>query len=882
MTMKQVDGDISDSKVQSAELPPARRSAIFAISGEYWTISYLGTTFSLKDVKGLIYLQHLLQHPGQEFHALDMLNRAGGATASLSPNADVASLLESVGVTVGGLGDAGEMLDARAKQEYKRRLFELRKEREELLEGSDHERAVKVERELEFLAQELGRALGLGGRDRRMGSAAERARLSVTRAIRAAVQKISEHHGRLAELLDRAIRTGTFCLYTPDANHAISWDFSVETARTPAGPPAPAPFFVRNESRFPPAPANKITFVGRNAERAMLRHYLDQAVRGEGRVAFIAGAAGVGKTRIASEMAAEAWTRGFLILTGCCYDRSDCVPFMPFVEILEAALAQACSPRAFRDALGNDAGELSRLLPQLQRQFPDIPPPLDLTPEQSRRVLFKALLELLRRVTGSSPVLLVVEDLQWADEGTFSLLNYLSRSIAKIPVVIVVTYRNDDIDPVGRLAGTVYDLARAGLTGEIKLQGLDQDSVADMIRALSGREPPQAVVTSIYTGTEGNPFFVEELFKHLVERGELLDLDGEFRPDLQLADTDVPQSLRVVIGQRLARLGTSTRKTLGTAAVIGRSFTFQLLEAATGGDTDFLLDQIEEAEKAGIISSNLDYPDARFHFSHELIRRYVLGELSSPRLQRAHLGIADAMERIYGNTVEDHANDLAYHLLQAGGTADRTKAIRYLTLSAKRARMQSALTEAEGFYRRALTVLATMPQTPERDQHEFALRQALGAILVSARAQEFERELMTELRQVDFLRDEQLRLLVPGLRLLKLRSGETILREGDAGDSLYIIRAGEVEVLAHAGGAHEVHIRNLKPSAFFGEMALMTGGPRNATVRARTEAELLEVSREGSVELFKSHPEIAGKIRRMIELRMSERRESLVAGSSGY
>jgi len=154
---------------------------------------------------------------------------------------------------------------------------------------------------------------------------------------------------------------------------------------------------------------------------------------------------------------------------------------------------------------------------------------------------------------------------------------------------------------------------------------------------------------------------------------------------------------------------------------------------------------------------------------------------------------------------------------------------------------------------------------------------------ISAGAKEFEREIMTELRQVDFLRDlrdEELQLLLPSVTLLQFGTGETVVREGDTGDSLYIIRSGEVEVMARANGAHEVHIRNLRRPSFFGEMALMTGEARNSTVRALTDAELLELSREGFVQLFKSHPETAAKMGEIIALRMSERRESLAAASN--
>jgi small-conductance mechanosensitive channel/CRP-like cAMP-binding protein len=154
---------------------------------------------------------------------------------------------------------------------------------------------------------------------------------------------------------------------------------------------------------------------------------------------------------------------------------------------------------------------------------------------------------------------------------------------------------------------------------------------------------------------------------------------------------------------------------------------------------------------------------------------------------------------------------------------------------------------------------------------------------LSAGAEEFEREMMAELRQVDFLhnlRDEELRLLLPSVALQKFGAGEIIVREGDEGTSLYIIRSGEVEVVAHTNGAHEVHIRNLRRPTFFGEMALMTGEPRTATIRAHTDAELLELSREGFLELFKSHPEAAARMSEIIASRMSETRGLLAAANS--
>jgi predicted ATPase len=244
-------------------------------------------------------------------------------------------------------------------------------------------------------------------------------------------------------------------------------------------------------------------------------------------------------------------------------------------------------------------------------------------------------------------MLVLLEDLHWADEGTLSLLDHLVGLLAGIPVMIIATYRDSEIDAGGSLVKTLGNLIRLHLVERISLGGLPQNAVAEMIRSLSGREPPQALVTAIHSHTEGNPFFIEELFQHLVERGKLTDPNGDFRAALDLTEIDVPQSLRIVIGRRLARLNQNTQKVLGAAAVIGRSFTFELLEASTRADADSLLDCLDEAERTGLISSTLQYPEARFKFAHELIRQAVLAGLSAALRQRLHLNVADAIERLY-------------------------------------------------------------------------------------------------------------------------------------------------------------------------------------------------------------------------------------------
>lgn len=702
--------------------PTSGIRAIFAQTGEYWTVRYGDASFSLKDVKGLSYIQRLLQHPGEEFHALDLLDRPAAGSSAETSTADEASLLKDAGVGIGGLGDAGEMLDGRAKQEYKRRLLELREKLTELRERGDSERAAEVESEIDFLAREIARAVGLGGRDRRAGSAAERARLNVTRAIKGALQKIAEHSADLEKLLDRTIKTGTFCSYRADPRLSISWQLSLDGPNPSAiDLESTAPLLLKGNTTFLRGLVDRTTFVGRTREYAALRGFLDQAVAGEGRVVMLGGQPGVGKTRIATEIGAEASEKGYLTIAGNCYDRDDAVPFIPIVEILDDALARSATPEAFRGALGDDAAEVARLTPQLRRMFPDIPPPSEATPEQSRRALFSAIAKFLARLAENSPVLLILEDLHWADEGTLSLLTHLARSFRNLPVMIIGTFRDYELDSSGPLAQTLDDCTRLHLLERVDLQGLPPAAVSEMIRTLSGQQPPSSLVDAIHSRTEGNPFFVEELYKHLNERGRLFDSSGKFRSAFKPGDLDVPQSVRLVIQRRLARLGDETRKMLDTAAVIGRSFTFALLEASAKTDADPLLDSLEESEAAGLVSSSLEHLEALFQFSHELIRQVVLDDLSAARRQRFHLKVADAIEGLHDGSLEDKINDLAYHLWHAGAAADSARTVECLMRAAKRAQEQSAYETALSHLSNALERLREFAPSAARDEQELAL-----------------------------------------------------------------------------------------------------------------------------------------------------------------
>ena len=202
-----------------------------------------------------------------------------------------------------------------------------------------------------------------------------------------------------------------------------------------------------------------------------------------------------------------------------------------------------------------------------------------------------------------------------------------------------------------------------------------------MLQALSGQAAPADLIKAIYAETEGNPFFVEEVFQHLSEEERLFDDDGQWRADLRVEDLDVPEGIRLVIGRRVERLSSTARQVLTSAAVVGRSFDLTLLDALGDAEGDALLTALEEAEAARLIQAVASGREVRWEFSHGLIRQTLENSLSLMRRQRAHLRVAETLERVYGEHVERHASDLAQHLYQAGMGADPDKTVRFLTLA---------------------------------------------------------------------------------------------------------------------------------------------------------------------------------------------------------
>ena len=443
--------------------------------------------------------------------------------------------------------------------------------------------------------------------------------------------------------------------------------------------------------------------IGRERELMDSQRLLARLAEGKGGLLLIGGEPGIGKTRLSTAIMEAARKQRALCVTGHCYEMEGTLPFAPFAEILDSVARLVPLP-TFREVLGDAASEIARIQPSLRQTFPDIPAPFELAPDQQRRYLFNKYREYVERSCRVAPIAVLLDDLHWADDASLSLLEHIAGYAASLPLLIVGTYRDVEAEMTPRFAHLLEALTRQRLATRMILRPLDETRVADLLAALGGSEPPPALVRVVFAETEGNPFFVEEVFQHLREEGRLFDADGEWRTDLTVETLDVPEGVRLVIGRRLERLTPACRAVLTSAAVIGHRFELVVLEALAEHREDELFDALDEAARAQLIVAQRGGREVVYAFAHALIRQTLLSTVSLPRRQRRHQRTAAAMEAAYGARASQRAAERAFHLYQAGSAADPDQTVRLLTLAAQQAVVGSAFAEALAQCERAATI----------------------------------------------------------------------------------------------------------------------------------------------------------------------------------
>jgi DNA-binding CsgD family transcriptional regulator len=451
--------------------------------------------------------------------------------------------------------------------------------------------------------------------------------------------------------------------------------------------------------------------IGRKPELTNLHALIDRAKSGKGQVVLFSGEAGIGKSRLVAEAKTYATAQGFLLLQGQCFPTDRSCPYAPLLDLLRSHFATSSREHVVAE-MGSLASALSPLLPDLLPLLSDLPPLPALEPEHEKRRLFAALAQLFLRPTTTHPALLIVEDLHWSDETSLEFLHYLARRCADRSLLVLLTYRSDEVHP--SLGHFLAQLDRERLAQEFALAPLTQSEVSAMLHAIFALRrsvftvPPLAqgdLLDAMYALTEGNPFFIEELLKSLIEAGDIVYEQGRWQRK-PLSELHIPRSIQDTVQQRTGHLSAGARQVLNLAAVAGRHFDFALLQELTQQNEAQLLRLIKELIAAQLV---VEESAEQFAFRHALTRQAVYTELLARERKALHRTIAETIESLYASKLEAHLADLGTHFSEAGAWE---KALEYSQRAGEQAQALYASQAAIEHFTRALDAASQLSLTP--------------------------------------------------------------------------------------------------------------------------------------------------------------------------
>ncbi len=476
--------------------------------------------------------------------------------------------------------------------------------------------------------------------------------------------------------------------------------------------------------------SNQSRLVGRDAELTTLRQVLLDAeqsrrmkLAGQKKSAtspmlesgyrvqcvLLMGDVGIGKTRLAEELGREAARRGWTVTWTRAYIQETSIPYRMWTETLRKAMTRGLWQRQeiARRPLIYQA--LRALLPELENLLPP-PDPSAVSPEQEQLRLWEAARALLSTISESAPLLIVLDDLQWADSSSCELLAYLVRQLRHQPVLIVGTCRDIELPPTHPLRSILNDLQREQSIETLTVQPLTDEQIRVLISPL-----PEPVAQRIQVRAAGNPFFAEELARNVSDTPALAT-----NPSAALdLSTALPDTIAAVLDLRLGRISSDCQRLLVRAAVLGGSFEFSALSALERGsnasDEDILLDLLEEALQAGMLSEEGSGTRITYHFWHPLLVSHLYDGLSAGRRASLHRRAADALIRLYGDRAQEQAAAIAYHLVNGG--SESANIAHYAELAGDRAYALSAYPEAVRHYKLALENTGTLAADASADEH---------------------------------------------------------------------------------------------------------------------------------------------------------------------
>ncbi|MGB3716839.1 MAG: protein kinase, partial [Candidatus Promineifilaceae bacterium] len=446
--------------------------------------------------------------------------------------------------------------------------------------------------------------------------------------------------------------------------------------------------------------------IGREEEFAQAVAPWQQAATAQGQLLLISGEPGIGKTRLVRELTTYVEISGGKALAGQCY-AEERTPYGPIGQLVRGSLDNGYN----LDLPQPVVAYLLTIAPELRLKYPEVPPNERLDPEADQQRLFESLATWFEALTTDNRMLFVVEDLHWADSSSLSMLRHLAHRVDRRRALLLATYREVELDEALPFHELLNELSLNQVTTRIKLTRLNKEQTRDLLATLFVEEITPELLDGIYRETEGNPFFVEEVCKALVDSGEFFFENGRWhRPNMETLQ--IPQSIRVTIQSRLGKLTKEEQNTLQLAALLGRNFEYEMLVVVSELDEDSLIDVLEKAEQAQLVEE-VGRPGTgtttEFTFTHALIHSTLLSNLSTLRRQRQQRKVALALEANFPGRQKELAPLMGRYFAEAG---DGLKACEYLLLAGDEARQVYTYDDAIKAYEQALLFLRDVEDYP--------------------------------------------------------------------------------------------------------------------------------------------------------------------------
>jgi tetratricopeptide (TPR) repeat protein/KaiC/GvpD/RAD55 family RecA-like ATPase len=453
-----------------------------------------------------------------------------------------------------------------------------------------------------------------------------------------------------------------------------------------------------------PIATKEVPLVDRVEEMNALKEAVYRAVHGEGGLVFIHGEAGIGKTRLVRELGAYARSRGVQVLYGRCpaLFRMDGVPpYILWKEVIKDYL-ETCTPEQLYRVIGYYPAEVAKLVPEISQKLRSIPQSLPINPEQEQNRLFEAVSQFITNISKETPLLVVLDDLQWTDPSSLLLLHYLARDVQKSSLLLLGAYRSTDIDAKHPLTPVLAELKRERLPQSVPLKRMSPEDTSEMIRQILEQDDiPQEFCKLVYDKTRGNPFFVEEVIESLKEEGVIYKEENRWKVK-EVSEIEFPETVRNVVKARISRLDSECQSVLTMASFVGNDFTLEALQGVTGSNEDKLGKIVDELLKTGLLKHRNVRGEDVCSFADIIVRDVVNEEVGTYERKKLHGLVGTALEKVYAKKIDEHLGELASHFLEGG---DKEKALGYFLKAADKAAKIYANSEAASYFQSALKLL---------------------------------------------------------------------------------------------------------------------------------------------------------------------------------